>query len=235
MSLSDRILSFIQQLDVSAIKLPDGISMIDIYQDEQVMAIAETFYQKFYKDDQKRFLILGINPGRFGGGVTGIPFTDPKRLIAECKIDFFGKITHEPSSVFVYEMINAYGGVEAFYKNYYINSLFPIALTTMDAKSKQKNYNYYDSPELQLSLQDFIVENIRKQIGLGVYTDVCFCFGTGKNEAVLRKLNEQHHFFKKIIALEHPRFIMQYKNKYKQDYIHKYLAAFTAAEQSVKL
>src|ERR1700761_5530401 len=102
MSLSDRILSFIQQLDVSAIKLPDGIGMIDIYQDEQVMAIAETFYQKFYQDDQKRFLILGINPGGFGGGVTGIPFTDPKRLIAQCKIGFSGKITHEPSSVFVY-------------------------------------------------------------------------------------------------------------------------------------
>jgi hypothetical protein len=234
MSLADRILSFIQQLDSSKVKLLEGIGLIDVYQDKQAMAIAQTFYRKFYDDDQKRFLILGINPGRFGGAVTGIPFTDPKRLMSECKIDFSGKITHEPSSVFVYEMINAYGGVEAFYKNYYINSLFPLALVTNDEKNKQKNYNYYDSPALLLSLQDAIVDNIRKQISLGVYTDVCFCFGTGKNEAVLRKLNDQHHFFKKIVALEHPRFIMQYKNKQKQDYINKYLAAFADAELSVK-
>jgi hypothetical protein len=55
---------------------------------------------------------------------------------------------------------------------------------------------------------------------------VCFCFGTGKNERFLRKLNDEHGFFKKIIALEHPRFIMQYKAMSKQVYIDKYLAAF---------
>src|ERR1700744_1351131 len=123
MSLSDRILSFIQQLDVSAIKLPDGIGMIDIYQDKQVMAIAQNFYQKFYNDDQKRFLILGINPGRFGGGITGVPFTDPKRLIEKCGIAYTGELKHEPSSVYIYEMIEAFGGAEKFYKRFYINSV----------------------------------------------------------------------------------------------------------------
>jgi len=33
-------------------------------------------------------------------------------------------------------------------------------------------------------------------------------------------------FFKKIVALEHPRFIMQYKAKLKQQYIDKYIEAF---------
>ena len=35
-------------------------------------------------------------------------------------------------------------------------------------------------------------------------------------------------FFGKIVALEHPRFIMQYRAKTKAAYIAKYLAAFTA-------
>jgi hypothetical protein len=73
---------------------------------------------------------------------------------------------------------------------------------------------------------DFIIENIRKQIDLGVNTDSCFCFGNGKNEKFLRKLNEQEKFFKNIIALEHPMFIMQYKAPSKAVYIKKYIDAF---------
>ena len=61
---------------------------------------------------------------------------------------------------------------------------------------------------------------------MGVNTDVCFCFGTGKNEQFLTKLNDKMFFFKKIVALEHPRYIMQYKSKTKQDFIDKYVSAF---------
>ena len=63
---------------------------------------------------------------------------------------------------------------------------------------------------------------------MGVNTDTCFCFGNGKNEKFLRKLNDQEHFFKNIVALEHPRFIMQYKAKSKDVYIKKYVAAFNS-------
>ena len=91
---------------------------------------------------------------------------------------------------------------------------------------KEKNYNYYDSKALCTVVTPFIIENIQKQIALGVNTDVCFCFGTGQNEKFIRKLNADHGFFKKIIALEHPRFIMQYKLRSKQDYINAYLQKF---------
>ena len=91
---------------------------------------------------------------------------------------------------------------------------------------QRSNYNYYDSAALIKATHGFIVENIYKQIALGVETDICFCFGTGKNEKFLRMLNEEHQFFDRIIALEHPRYIMQYKAKQKQFYIDKYLSAF---------
>jgi hypothetical protein len=229
MTFADKLIQFNKQLTYTGAPLPAGIRVMNPFREnEQVMGIAEEFYHKFYYDKQPRHIILGINPGRFGGGVTGIPFTDPKRLISECHIDYAGKMTHEPSSVFVYEMIDAYGGVEAFYKNFYINSLCPLGFTSVDKNGKEKNYNYYDSKELIAAVYDFIIENIRKQIALGVKTDVCFCFGTGKNESYLRKLNEKHKFFKQIIALEHPRFIMQYKSATKQFYIDKYINAFNS-------
>ena len=61
-------------------------------------------------------MILGINPGRHGSGVTGIAFTDTKRLNNDCGISFDEYVTHETSSVFVYEMIKAFGGPEKFYQ-----------------------------------------------------------------------------------------------------------------------
>src|ERR1700679_3481759 len=122
MTFADKVINFIKQLTFTEIALPPGIRIMDPYKEYgQVMEIADAFYHKFYNDNEPRSIILGINPGRFGGGLTGIPFTDPKRLQSECNINYIGKATHEPSSVFVYEMIHAYGGVEAFYKKFYIN------------------------------------------------------------------------------------------------------------------
>lgn len=227
MTFGDKVIKFNNELEYKGTVLPDGIRIMNPFKEyEQTGAIAGSFYHKYYNDNEPRHIILGINPGRFGGGLTGIPFTDPKRLVTECHIPYQGKVTHEPSSVFIYEMINAYGGVEAFYKRFYINSLFPLGFVTVDVKGKEKNYNYYDSKELINAVKGFIITNIKTQIALGVETDVCFCLGTGKNEMFLRNLNEGYHFFKSIVALEHPRFIMQYKAKKKQFYIDKYVSVF---------
>jgi hypothetical protein len=231
MTFADKVIRFNDQLEYTGPALPQGIRIMNPFREsEQASHISELFYRKYYNDDNPRHIILGINPGRFGGGITGIPFTDPKRLKSECHIEYDGKSAHEPSSVFVYEMIHAYGGVEAFYNKFYINSLCPLGFTTIDNNGKEKNYNYYESRELENTVNGFIIENVRTQIDLGVATDICICFGTGKNETYLRKLNEKHHFFKEVIALEHPRFIMQYKAKSKQFYIDKYIEAFSRIE-----
>ncbi|UOE49073.1 SMUG2 DNA glycosylase family protein [Mucilaginibacter sp. SMC90] len=227
MTFADRVITFNEQLTYTGDPLPEGIRIMNPFKEHpQTMRIVDAFYHKYYNDNQQRHIILGINPGRFGGGLTGIPFTDPKRLISECHISYEGKMSHEPSSVFVYEVINAFGGPEAFYSQIYINSPCPLGFTSVDANGKEKNYNYYDSKELTKAVYQFMIENIRKQIALGVNTDKCFCFGTGKNETFLKKLNAEYHFFGEIIALEHPRFIMQYKTASKQFYIDKYLEAF---------
>jgi len=225
-TFADKVITFNKHIEFNG-KLPAGIRIMNPFKENpEALTISTAFYKKFYNDNHKRHLILGINPGRFGAGVTGVPFTDTKRLQSECGIPYSGKETHEPSSVFIYEMINDFGGPEAFYKEFYIHSICPLGFTSVREDGKEVNYNYYDSKALQHAVHDFIIDNIHKQIAMGVATDTCFCFGTGKNEQFLRQINEEHKFFKHIVALEHPRFIIQYKSKTKQQYIDKYIAAF---------
>lgn len=225
-TFADRIIAFNRQLEYPGV-LPPGISVMNPFKESELaLAASSAFYRKYYNDNQRRHLILGINPGRFGSGMTGVSFTDPKRLVSQCGIAFPGQMTHEPSSEFIYDMIGAFGGASAFYSQFYIHSVCPLGFTITGANGRETNYNYYDNKALQEAVYPFIIDNIRKQIAIGFATDICFCFGTGKNERFLRKVNDGHRFFKKIIALEHPRFIMQYKSKSKQEYIAKYLSAF---------
>ncbi|MEO6869973.1 MAG: uracil-DNA glycosylase family protein [Ginsengibacter sp.] len=228
-TFAQKIISFNKKLEFEG-ALPTGLRVMNPFKENKhATKISDQFYLKYYSDTNKRHLILGINPGRFGAGVTGIPFTDTKRLKEACGFDFPGVSTHEPSATFIYDMIKAYGGVEKFYSNFYIHSVFPLGITSVNTKGKEVNYNYYDSKELTEAVYDDIIENIKTQIRMGIATDLCYCFGTGKNEKFLKKINDEFHFFEKIIALEHPRYIMQYKYYSRENYIEKYLKAFNLA------
>ncbi len=234
MTFAEKAIDFNRNLSYTGKALPKGIRIMNPFLEfEQTMGIMETFYRKYYNDNRQRHLILGINPSRLGAGLTGIPFTDPKRLASELHINYSGRITHEPSSVFMYEMINAYGGPAAFYGDFYINSPCPLGFTSVDAQGRQKNYNYYDSRELLNAVGDYTVEVLHRLISLGINTDLCFCLGTGKNEQYLSRLNQKHGFFKKLVALAHPRFIMQYRYPVKQQYIDNYLAELGAIHPDI--
>ena len=86
MNFSEKILNFLFHLRLP-FKLPENIEVLDAHQREDVQQACVSFYKKYYNDDHQRHLLLGINPGRFGGGVTGIPFTDPIRLEKVCGIE----------------------------------------------------------------------------------------------------------------------------------------------------
>jgi hypothetical protein len=226
-TFADKAIRFNKALNYNGADLPSGIRIMNPFKESsQALELTKIFYKKYYNDQHQRHLILGINPGRFGAGLTGIPFTDPKRLVNVCNIPYAGKVTHEPSSVFIYDMITAYGSPELFYKDFYINSPFPLAFISSNVQGKETNYNYYDNKALLHAVSGFIIENIRTLISMGINTDLCFCLGTGKNEQFLRKLNAEYSFFKKLVPLEHPRYIMQYKSAQKQFYINKYIQAF---------
>lgn len=217
MSTSDKILSFLKGLELN-INLPAEIEIMNPFKDKTTFALCNNFYNKYYNDNNTRHLILGINPGRYGGGITGIPFTDPIRLQGVCGIENDFQKKQELSSVFVYEVINSFGGAEKFYSGFYISSISPLGFI-----KNNKNLNYYDERQLENNLKDFIIDCIKKQLKFGIAADIVYCFGEGKNFSYLTRLNNEMKFFGEIIPLPHPRFIMQYKLKKKKEYIDRYL------------
>lgn len=225
-TLADRIIQFNKTIAFTG-SLPDGIKIMNPYKEsEEALHCSSLFFKKYYSDNKKRRFIIGINPGRFGSGLTGVSFTDPKRLEEKCGIYSSLPKKHEPSSEFIYRMIDAYGGVRRFYSHFYINSVCPLGFTQTNSKGREVNYNYYDRKDLLDAVMPFILSSLRQQIDLGMETQIAYCLGFGKNYAILQKLNKEHHFFKTIIPLEHPRFIKQYKAKFENEYIDKYLEAF---------
>jgi hypothetical protein len=226
MTFAEKVVSFYSNLEFTG-TLPEGIAIMNPFRENpKIIPVITQFYSKFYSDNNPRYLILGINPGRFGAGVTGIPFTDTKRLSENCGLSIPDVQTYETSSVFVYEMIEEYGGAKKFYSQFYISSVVPLGFTSVNLKGGVVNYNYYDSKKLTDSVYSFIIESLNRQLQFGINRDVCFCLGTGQNYKFLLKLNSELRIFQDIIPLEHPRYIMQYKTKQKQFYINKYVDEF---------
>jgi hypothetical protein len=224
MKFSTRLLHQLNNLPES-IKLPKGWIPMNPYTDfEQAAKLSVRFYQKFFNDYNSRCLLFGINPFKWGAGLTGVPFTDARRLTEYCGISFHGKASSERSSQFIYEIINQLGGPELFYKQFYFNWFCPLGFVKEGSRNKN-GYAYYDDRELADSARMLIIDNIGAQLKIGARSDVCFVIGKGKNEAFIRSLNEEHGFFKKIIGLEHPGFIMRYHSAdipgYKNKYLHE--------------
>jgi hypothetical protein len=217
MPFSTHILRFLKRLKITA-ELPAGVEILNPYQDKSVYALCELFYNKYYGDDHKRRLILGINPGRFGAGVTGIPFTDPIKLEKFCNIPNSLQKKPELSADFIYQMISAFGGPDSFYSKFHFSAVSPLGFV-----KDGKNLNYYDIRELETSLRPFIIETLTKTLKFGVDTSVCYCLGEGENFKFLKRMNEEQKFFEKIVPLAHPRFIMQYRRKKVGEYVGEYV------------
>lgn len=199
--------------------LNNDIEWLVPYEDEETRRVMKEFYNRFYRDKNKRIFILGINPGRFGAGITGVPFTDPIRLEKLGIENSFPK-RQELSSVFVYDMIDMYGGPEKFYAKYYITSLSPLGFVRHG-----KNYNYYDDRELSAMIRDYIIDNIKTQFAFGADPSVVYCLGQGKNFTYLEGLNNEFQWWERVVPLPHPRWIMQYKLKRKQEFMDIYKQA----------
>jgi hypothetical protein len=215
-TLARQLIRFYKQLTPPP--LPEGIGILHPQPDQQVMKVVKQFFEKFYNDNNPRRLMLGINPGRFGAGITGINFTAPKQLKENCGIDHPWGNNTKLSAEFIYEMITQYGGLTTFYADYFIGAMSPLGFI-----KDGKNINYYDDKKLQQAVTPFITETIQQQLQMGFATDTCICIGGEKNFKFLKTLNEKHGLFQKIVPLPHPRFIMQYRRKNKQEYVKEWL------------
>lgn len=204
------------------LRLPKGFSIMNPFTEPETLELVRLFYQKYFNDTDKRYFIFGINPGRLGGGMTGIPFTDPVHLKSNCGIDNQLQPKKELSSEFIYKMITAFGGPEKFYRKFFLTAVCPLGFM-----QDEKNANYYDSGMLLKSTWDFIRTTMLEQVNIGSFKETCFCLGQGKNLQYLEQLNNESGLFKKIVPLPHPRWIMQYRRKSVAQYIDEYINAFS--------
>ena len=194
------------------------------YGDPAVQRYMRAFLDKYFSDYHERTIVMGINPGRFGAGVTGITFTDPVAMA-----DFLGipnalPRRRELSSVFIYDMIHRFGGPDQFFSKFFLTAISPLGYTRDGL-----NLNYYDEPALVRAVTPFIVSTLEQQIALGCRRDVAYVLGFGANRKFIEKLNSEHRFFERIVALEHPRWIMQYRRKKLDQYIDKYVETLRTA------
>ena len=187
------------------------------YAEPAVRGYVRAFLGKYFADNRERVLVLGINPGRFGAGVTGVTFADPVALADYCGIPNDLARRRELSSVFVYTIVNALGGPEDFHSRFFLSAVCPLGFTR-----KGVNLNYYDDRKLERAVTPFIVSSIEQHIAMGGRRDHVVVLGRGENSRFLTRLNDQHGWFESIHSLDHPRFIMQYRRKKLDAYVEKY-------------
>ena len=230
--LADRLLELVTTVTLDGVALPAGVHVLDPLRgmnSAEVGRLVHDSHRKFFNDERPRQLMLGINPGRLGAGSTGLCFTDTKRCESDLGMPVNGFRTHEPSSDFFYRVVRAMGGAGKFYRDTYVQAICPLGFTKAGPQGTPVNLNYYDDGALQAAVAPLMAAWVGRLIATGMRTDLACCIGTGKNFAFFSKLNEEHGFFRRIIPLEHPRFVMQYRYKRLEEYIGKYLAALEEA------
>lgn len=227
--ISEKIIEFDHYLSNITISVPEGFKIINPFKGDsqnKIYQIIDIFYHKFYNDNKKRRMILGSSPARRGTAVTGIPYEDAQHLQNQTGIFIDDFYVNKSSSNFLYDVIDTYGGTEKFYNDFYMNFICPLGIVRVNSNGKEVNCNYYDNKKLQNDLYDFIIQTLKMQLEFNIDRTVCYCIGSGENYEFLKDINQKYGFFEKIIALEHPRYIMQYNSKNKGYYLDKYLKAF---------
>lgn len=214
-TFADRAFRF--YVSLKSPRVPRGVTVMNPYTDPRIHSYVRTFLEKYFSDNRERTLILGVNPGRFGAGITGVTFSDPVALADECAIPNDMARKRELSSIFVYNVINHLGGPQIFYERFFVSAVSPLGFTRAGV-----NMNYYDDRKLERAVRPFIVSSIEAQIALGCRRDRVIVLGRGRNATFLRRLNDEHRWFGAVDALDHPRFIMQYRRKQLDAYLENY-------------
>jgi hypothetical protein len=224
LTFAENLIRFFKDLH-SPKGLPKDVELLWPFSDDSVFSLMKKFFRRYYADRKKRIFLLGINPGRFGAGVTGICFTDPIHLSGDCGIGHSLPLKPELSSTFIYAMIKKMGGPEAFYRRFYLGAVSPVGFVR-----EGRNMNYYDRVDLKEVMEPYILNTLKQQIEAGADTSEAVSLGRGTNFRYLEDLNNKYKLFDRITALPHPRWIMQYRRRELEEYLDLYcrrLSLFT--------
>lgn len=106
-----------------------------------------------------------------------------------------------------------------FYRHFFFSSIYPLFVLNQGL-----NCNYYDSPTLIKTLWPDLQRSLRQQVAdFGPRRDVAVSLGK-RNGEFLRKLNDELELFERIMVLDRPRYLMQYRRRELEVQVAKYVA-----------
>lgn len=208
------------------VDMPPGISVLRPHDSVEVRRIVHVMCERFYRGTRPRLSIWGINPGRLGAGLTGLSFTDPWAVEHDLGIETAITGRREISAEFISNVIRSYGGPKQFYADVYLTAFCPLGFV-----KDETNINFYDDPTLQHRLTPQMVSWMHQQLEAGIRPDAAIVLGTGALRRFVEDHIRQHVPFTRVVYLEHPRYIMQYKRKSIDEYVGKYIDAIRSFTQ----
>jgi hypothetical protein len=189
------------------------IEVLSPFLEPEVADLRRQFYDKYYDDTAPRQLWLGINPGRHGAGITGIPFSDPVQLAKYCQLSTSFAQREELSAAFVFQVIEAAGGPDHFFRRVFIDSVSPFGYVRDGL-----NFNYYDDSDFFTFLRPHLQEHLDRLLARPGPNEIVL-LGKGKN---LSHLNQLDLHGAKVHTLPHPRWVMQYRRKDLDHWVQRY-------------
>ncbi len=77
-TFAEQVIAFNRSLRFD-LPLPEGIRVMNPFlENPSALEASALFYTKYYADTGQRHMLLGINPGRYGAGLTGVTLYRPQ-------------------------------------------------------------------------------------------------------------------------------------------------------------
>ncbi|MBU3678659.1 MAG: DUF4918 family protein [Candidatus Kapabacteria bacterium] len=218
--------SFLRNVSIPE-PLPSGIEVLQPYSDAEVRRVLHTMCVRYYAKSSRRIGVWGINPGRFGAGLTGLAFTDPWAVQHDLGINTTLGGRREMSAEFISMVIAAYGGPQTFYHDVYMSALSPLGFIR-----KGVNINFYDDPALEKLMTPNIIRWMDDVLSHNVRRDVTILLGSGKLRTFMERSVREAVGVSEVIYLDHPRYIMQYRRSSVLEYVQLYVDTIREAVHS---
>ncbi len=176
--------------------------------------IAEQFWQQYVPEPLPQTVIVGLNPGRLGAGLTGIPLLDFRSLANLLPDTQLPRNETEPSANFFHRVVQNIGA-EKFYREFYVSNVSAVGYVR-----DNKNCNYPDLPDAaqriieQRFLDEMAVLAPKRIIALG-----------REVEATVQRLFSGGSVT--ISHLPHPSWIMTYRLREAQSWVRRYTQMLT--------
>ncbi|MEO2077381.1 MAG: uracil-DNA glycosylase family protein [Bacillus sp. (in: firmicutes)] len=181
-----------------------GISVLTGFVDN--VHLVRDFYESCYKNDNRRIVLCGINPGRLGAGKTGVPFLD--YLSLSKLLNGIDNKDSELSAKFIFSIIESIG-IERFFDHVYLTNISWFGFV-----KGNKNVNYYElGEELQREFTyGFIkeMEIIQPQVIIPL---------SKKVKKTLMQMKKENLLDAKIAPpLSHPYYYSNFKSRYEEGF-----------------